>query len=128
MENRNRMVGLFYFGLTVVGILVFSNTVELLLSLFNVTDLQIVNRLLSVSDIFGVALALGLTLYLSRHPEFGPMVHQVNEETSKVTWPTWDETASNTVTTVVVTVIIAAILWGFDQVFGNVTNQLLGGA
>ena len=128
MENRNRVVGLFYVGLTIVGILVFSNTIEMVLGWFNVSDLEIVNRLLSVSDVFGVALAFGLTFYLYRHPEFGPLVHQVNEETSKVTWPTWDETASNTVTTVIVTVIIAAILWGFDQVFGNVTNQLLGGA
>jgi preprotein translocase subunit SecE len=31
------------------------------------------------------------------------------------------------VVTVIVTVIIAAILWGFDQVFGRLTNYLLGG-
>lgn len=128
MENRSRVVGLFYVGLTAIAMLVLSNTIEMVLGWLNVTDLELVSRLLSVSDLFGVALAIGLTVYLYRHPQFGPLVHQVNEETSKVTWPTWDETASNTVTTVVVTVIIAAILWGFDQVFGNVTNQLLGGA
>ena len=64
---------------------------------------------------------------LYKHPEFGPLVNEVTEETSKVTWPTWDETKTNTVVTVIVTVIIAAILWGFDQVFGRLTNAILGG-
>ena len=56
------------------------------------------------------------------------MVTEVTDETSKVTYgPNWEETKSNTVVTVIVTVIIAAILWGFDQVFGRLTNYLLGG-
>lgn len=127
METRNRMAGLFYVGLTVVTILVFSKTVSLLFGVFNINDLQIVDRLLAVSDVFGAGLGLGATFYLYRHPQFGPLVTEVTDETSKVTWPNWEETKSNTVVTVIVTVIIAGILWGFDQVFGRLTNYLLGG-
>ena len=127
METRSRMVGLFYVGLTLVGTVVFAKTVALLFGVFNINDIQIVDRLLAVSGLFGIGLALGLTYYLYKHPEFGPLVGEVTDETSKVTWPTWDETKSNTVVTVIVTVIIAAILWGFDQIFGRLTNYLLGG-
>lgn len=127
METRSRMVGLFYVGLTVVTVLVAAKTVALLFGVFNINDLQIVDRLLAISDLFGAGIGLGATFYLYKHPEFGPLVNEVTEETSKVTWPTWDETKTNTVVTVIVTIIIAAILWGFDQVFGRLTNYLLGG-
>jgi preprotein translocase SecE subunit len=127
METRSRMAGLFYVALAFVGMVVFSKTVALLFGVFNINDLQIVDRLLAVSGLFGAGIALGLTFYAYRHPKFGPLVNEVTDETSKVTWPTWDETTSNTVVTVIVTVIIAAILWGFDQVFGRVTSHLLGG-
>jgi preprotein translocase SecE subunit len=121
------MAGLFYVGLALVAIIIFSKTLSLLFGVFNVNDLQLVDRLLAVSDLFGAGVGLGLTFYLYRHSQFGPLVTEVTDETSKVTWPTWDETKSNTVVTVIVTVIIAAILWGFDQVFGRLTNYLLGG-
>ena len=38
----------------------------------------------------------------------------------------WDETKTNTMVTVIVTAIIAAILWVFDQVFGWLTDRMLG--
>ena len=127
METRRRMAGLFYVGVAFTSMLVFSKTVALLFGVFNINDLQIVDRLLAISGVFGSGIALGLTFYLYRHPKFGPMVNEVTDETSKVTWPSWDETTSNTVVTVIVTIIIAVILWGFDQVFGRVTSHLLGG-
>ena len=127
METRSRITGLFYVALAFVAIVVFSKTFALLFANINQHDYEIVTKLLNVSDLFGLGFGLGLAFYAYRHPRFGPLVSEVVDETSKVTWPTWDETTSNTIVTVIVTVIIAAILWGFDQVFGRVTTYLLGG-
>ena len=55
------------------------------------------------------------------------VIESYNELIHKVTWPTWDETKSNSKMTIVVTMIVAVILWVFDQVFGNLTNLILGG-
>ena len=56
------------------------------------------------------------------------MAHEVAEELVKVTWPTWDETKSNTRITIMVSVIVAIILGVFDLVFGTLTNYILGGS
>ena len=72
---------------------------------------EIVDRLLASADCFGLGFALGMTFYLYKHPEFGPLVGEVTDELSKVTWPRRGMKPSNTLVTSRVTVIIAAILW-----------------
>jgi preprotein translocase SecE subunit len=74
-----------------------------------------------------VALAFTVVtlIYSLRATAAYEFVKQVAEELVKVSWPTFDESKTNTINTIVVTFIIGLILFSFDSVFGALTNILL---
>jgi preprotein translocase subunit SecE len=79
-----------------------------------------------MATLVGAVVALAMLFWAWRHRRVRPMINEVGDELSKVVWPTWDDTKSNTVITVIVTIIISAILALFDLVFKWLTGKMLG--
>ncbi|MEM6958459.1 MAG: preprotein translocase subunit SecE [Myxococcota bacterium] len=73
----------------------------------------------------GAATAAGLiALVLYRNPGVNRFSRDVAYELEHVTWPTKDETWSNTVVVVIVSIIAAVILGVFDAVWSAVTDLI----
>jgi len=54
-------------------------------------------------------------------------VRQVQQETRKVTWPSWKETRMTTLMVFVMVVIVSVFLSVADWAIGNVMRLILGG-
>ncbi|MGC6419210.1 MAG: preprotein translocase subunit SecE [Bradymonadia bacterium] len=126
MNASRRMVNMFFVGSTLLAWGIFTKTFELLFATFNVRNTALLGKEFTLATLAGAGLAVALLFWVWRHRTIRPTLNEVGDELSKVVWPTWDETKTNTMVTVVVTAIIAAILWVFDQVFGWLTDRMLG--
>ncbi|MEL1251443.1 preprotein translocase subunit SecE [Aurantiacibacter gilvus] len=56
----------------------------------------------------------------------GEFVRQVRSETSKVVWPTREETIRTAIFVFIMVVILSLFFLGVDSLFGWVVRQLLG--
>ena len=56
----------------------------------------------------------------------GEFVRQVRSETSKVVWPTREETIRTAIFVFIMVVILSLFVLGVDSLFGWVVRQLLG--
>jgi preprotein translocase SecE subunit len=128
MNASKRMVNLFFAGSTLLAWGIFAKSIALVFSMLAIRDSHLLGKGFTMTTLLGAVTALAALFYTWRHPRIRPVINEVADELTKVVWPSWDETKSNTKLTVIVTVIIAVILWVFDQVFGHLTNLMLGGA
>jgi preprotein translocase SecE subunit len=71
-----------------------------------------------------VAVGVGTTLYLYRHPVVSPLSKEVVSELGKVTWPTRKETYYATVVVIVTSIVCAIILGFFDAFWSYVTDLI----
>jgi preprotein translocase subunit SecE len=58
-------------------------------------------------------------------PSPAEFVNQVRTETSKVTWPTREETVRTAIFVFILVVILSLFFLGIDTLFGGVVNWLL---
>lgn len=127
MDASKRLVNLFLAASTLLSWVVLGKLFGLVFGTFGVRDAHILGKGFTSSTLLGALAALTLLVYAWRHAQARPFVTEVAEELVKVTWPTWEETRTNAKVTIIVTIIVALVLWLFDQVFGNLTNLILGG-
>ena len=127
MNASTKMVNLFFAGSTMLAWGIFAKTFALIFSMVGMRDAHLLGKGFTMTTLLGAVAALAALFYCWRHPRVRPVINEVGDELTKVIWPGWDETRSNTRVTVVVTLIIALILWVFDQVFGQLTSWMLGG-
>ena len=128
MEASKRIVQVAYGAGAIICAVLFARVYASLFGLAAARDPQLLGKDFTLTTLLAGATALGLLLWTWRHERIRPMAHEVAEELVKVTWPTWDETKSNTRITIMVSVIVAIILGVFDLVFGTLTNYILGGS
>ncbi len=126
MDASKRLVNLFYAGATILSWMIFSKTYSLIFSVVGARDVPLLGKEFTFSTLLAALTAFGLFLWAWRHHEYRKFSYEVSEELVKVSWPDWDETKGHTKVTIWVTIIISLILWIFDQVFGNLTDLLLG--
>ena len=127
MDASKRMVNLFFAATTMMAWVVFSKFFALVFTTVGVRDAHILGKGFTSSTLLAAFAAIALLFWVWRHDRYRPLTHEVADELVKVTWPTWEETRSNSKVTIIVTLVIALILWVFDQVFGHLTSLLLGG-
>ncbi len=127
MDRSKRMVNLFYAGSTLIAWAIFAKTFGLLFGVLGMRNAHLLGKDFTTTTLLGAGAAVALLFWSWRSVQVRPVVNEVADELSKVTWPTWEETKNNSKMTIVVTMIVAVILWVFDQVFGNLTNLILGG-
>ncbi|RIV85934.1 preprotein translocase subunit SecE [Aurantiacibacter zhengii] len=60
-----------------------------------------------------------------KKPSPGEFIRQVRAETSKVVWPTREETVRTAIFVFILVVILSLFFLGVDSVFGWVVQQLL---
>ena len=128
MNASKRMVNLFYAASTLLAWGIYAKTFALLFTTFAVRDSQLLGKGFTMTTLLGAAAAVITLIYTWRHPVVKPWLNEAGDELSKVVWPSREETVNNSKVVIIVTMIISAILWVFDQVFGHLTNMLLGGA
>lgn len=128
MDTSKRIVQFAYGAGTFLAALLFSRMYGSLFGLFGARDPQILGKDFTLTTLLAGATAVVLLLWTWRHARLRPLAHEVAEELTRVTWPTWNETKNNARVTVAVSVVVALILGVFDWVFGNLTNFILGGA
>ncbi len=74
--------------------------------------------------LIGGGTAVGLGIYLWRHPKVNPLVGEIVAELSKVTWPNRKELSASTVVVIVLSVIAAIILGLFDFFWAWATDLI----
>ena len=72
-------------------------------------------------------ITVGAALGTWKYPKVHSFLTEVVEETSKVVWPTRQETRDSTVVVIVFVFVVAAILGSFDLLWAKVTNIILSG-
>ena len=127
MDRSKRMVNLFFAGSTLLAWAIFAKTFGLLFGVLGMRNAHLLGKDFTTTTLLGAGAAVALLFWAWRSAQVRPVINEVADELSKVTWPTRDETKNNSKMTVVVTMIVAMILWVFDQVFGNLTSLILGG-
>jgi preprotein translocase SecE subunit len=126
MDTSKRIVNLFYVASVFLAWGIFAKTIEMFYGWWAVRDAHLLGKSFTETTLYGAVLALALLFWSRRNPRVSTTINEVADELLKVTWPTKEETLTNSRLTVIVTLIIAAILWAFDQVFGHLTSILLG--
>jgi len=99
---------------------------ESVMALVNVPDSQVLGEHLTQASLFGLGLAIVVTLVLWRHKRLYEGGLNVAREAKRVTWPNYAETKSATKVVIVTTAIISLILFAFDAVFQRLTAMILG--
>lgn len=125
MDASKRMVNLFFVGATLLTWMTFSKFYASIFGMLKVRDAHLLGKGFTLTTGIAAATAIVLLVWIWKHPRYKTQIDEVGEELVKVTWPDWEETRNHSKVTIIVTVIIAAILWIFDQVFGNFTTYLL---
>lgn len=127
MDASKRLVNLFYAGATILAWVVFSKIFSGVFATLNVRDAHLLGKQFTATTLLGALAAVATFIWAWKHARYRPLTQEVADELVKVTWPTWDETKTHTKVTIAVTIVLSAVLWVFDQVFGNLTNLILGG-
>jgi preprotein translocase subunit SecE len=78
----------------------------------------------TVSDLLGIATGIGGAFALKRHEQVNTLAHEIANELSKVTWPTWPETRFLTVVVIIVTLICALGFVFFDMLWSNLIGLI----
>lgn len=126
MDASKRLVNLFLAATTLTAWILFSKIYASIFMTAGIRDAHLIGRQFTTTTLIAAATAVALLFWVIRHPRHKVTLSEVGDELVQVTWPDREETVSHTKSTVVVTLIISFILWLFDQVFGNLTNWILG--
>lgn len=126
MDASKRLVNLFLAATTLTAWILFSKIYASIFMTAGIRDAHLVGRQFTTTTLIAAVTAVALLLWVMRHPRHKVALGEVGDELVQVTWPDREETVGHTKSTVVVTLIISFILWLFDQVFGNLTNWILG--
>lgn len=106
---------------------ILSKFLNLLLEYLEITNTQLLGEQLTLSTVAAAVVAVGVTVFMWRHPKLQTWSNEVANELAKVTWPTMDETKRNTVIVIVFSLIVSSILATFDFFWKWLTDLILLG-
>lgn len=89
-------------------------------------DIALVGQDLRLSNIVGLASAVGLVAFLFVREDLYGGAIEIANELSKVSWPKWDETKVATLVVIVTTLVVAVILGVFDVVWSKLSELIYG--
>jgi preprotein translocase SecE subunit len=117
-------------GFVAVALLTWVISAELYAALYDwfapLGDQPILGDQFTTSDGFGLATGLVVMIALWRNVAIRGWALDVGNELSRVVWPGWEETRSNTFIVIVVTIVIAIILGIFDYLWAWLTRFIYG--
>ena len=110
------------------GILLWLISVDVYAFVFEIVgrrfDIQLIGQEFVLSDLLGIITAIVGAAALKRNEKVNTLAHEIANELSKVTWPTWPETRSSTVVVIIVTLICALGFAFFDFIWSNLTGLI----
>ena len=110
------------------GILLWLISVDLYAFVFEIVgrrfDIQLIGQEFVLSDLLGILTGIVGAAALKRHEKVNTLAHEIANELSKVTWPSWPETRSSTVVVIIVTLICALGFAFFDFIWSNLTGLI----
>ena len=123
-----RYVNLSFVAVGLLAYLVLSELFSFVLEMFGTgANMALIGVNFRLGDLLGMAVAVGMALYMKRSEKISTYAMEVGNELSKVTWPTWKETKLSTIVVIIVTLIIAMILGLLDVAWGALSNLIYGG-
>jgi preprotein translocase subunit SecE len=124
MSNQ-RILGFAYVAASVLVFLVMRQFVDWLFDTIRLTNYAF--GPFTISDVLALLIVVGAAVATWKYPKVYGFLTEVVEETSKVVWPSRQETRDSTVVVIVFVFVIAAILGSFDLLWAKVTNLILSG-
>ncbi len=124
MSNQ-RILGFAYVAASVLVFLVTRQFVDWLFDTVRLTNYALGPFV--ISDVLALLIVVGAAIGTWKYPKVHDFLTEVVEETSKVVWPSRQETRDSTVVVIVFVFVVAAILGGFDLLWAKVTNLILAG-
>ena len=79
----------------------------------------------NLSDIAALVVTAGAAIGFWKHPRVHQFLVEVVEETSKVVWPSRQETRDSTIVVIVFVFVVSGLLGGFDLIWAKLTNLIL---
>jgi preprotein translocase subunit SecE len=123
--SQSQIVALAYIGTWILAFVIFGKSFEWIWHEVEALQQQVFFGILSITNGLAIVSASLLIVWMRKHPQIDPFIHETAAELRKVTWPNWKDTQSNTIQVTVFTVILAFFLWGADQVWRPVTDYIL---
>ena len=123
MENQRAVAVLFMIGGALVG--VFFRSLTIAIMTFRVLEDPMIAGIAPLSTLIGVVSGVIGFLVLLRNTAATTFVDSVVSELLRVTWPTRDETFSNTGIVIGSTVFFASLLAVYDFVWAKLTEIFL---
>lgn len=111
------------FALAVFIFSLFFDWIFILVDAFN--QVALIGTVLTLTNFLALVAGILLIVWMKRHPDIDPFIHETVLELRKVTWPGWQDTQRSTVIVVAFSVILAFSLWFMDQVWERVTDYIL---
>ena len=122
MSNR-RILGFSYLAASVILFVILRQLLLWIVATAGLTNLAA--GPFTMTDIVALLSTAGFAVGMWKYAKAYGFLTEVIEETSKVVWPTRQETRDSTIVVIVFVFVIAAILGSFDLVWAKVTNVIL---
>ncbi len=122
MSNR-RILGFSYLAASVILFIILRQLLLWIVGTAGLTNMAA--GPFTMTDIVALLSTAGFAVGMWKYPKAYGFLTEVVEETSKVVWPTRQETRDSTIVVIVFVFVIAAILGSFDLVWAKVTNVIL---
>ena len=124
MGSRNTWVAIFYISCIVTATVIFDKAFAMGMAMGNVANEKMLTDFFRMSTVLGLVLAIAIGGYCWVTPKIRNFANESIDELSKVAWPDWSETRSNTIVVIIFAFICSGILGVFDLVFSWGTNQI----
>jgi preprotein translocase subunit SecE len=118
-ERPTRLVSIAFLVLTFISALILEHAVAALMTALHVNDAPILGSSTdagswTLSSLVGYLLAIGVAVGVWMNPRLNGLAFEVALELRRVTWPTFEETRTNTLAVVIFTFSAATVLGIFD--------------
>ncbi len=121
----SRGVTLSYIGTAILGFVLFKKALDWAWQDIDMLQQHVWFGIVELTALLAIGLTAGLIVFMKKHPEIDPFIHETVVELRKVTWPGFQDTKVSTVQVVIFTVLLSFFLWGADQVWQPVTDWIL---
>lgn len=123
--SQSQIVALAYIGAALLAFVLFGKTFEWIWHEVDALQQQVFIGILSLTNGLALVLSAVLIVWMRKHPQIDPFIHETAAELRKVTWPGWQDTQTNTINVTVFSVLLATYLWGADQIWRPITDYIL---
>jgi len=121
--SNNRILGFSFVAASVAVFIVMRQFCDWFIDVVRLTNWAM--GPFTLADVSALVITVGAAIGCWKHPKVHQFLAEVVEETSKVVWPSRQETRDSTIVVIVFVFVVASLLGGFDLVWAKLTNIIL---